>query len=182
MRPTRRDLRSRIWSAGGKALVRRLRVVASKGVKWALEGHEDLDGNVESEQVEVFPGVGFYSRPKAGRRVEAVVLKVGGESGHPAIVATRDQDGVKALGALAADESAVFNSLAHVTIKASGEVHIAAIGGTAAALATKADLDSLKSTINGWTPVANDGGAALKSALLELFPSWPVGTTKLRGE
>ena len=27
------------------------------------------------------------------------------------------------------------------------------------------DLNNLKSAINGWTPVANDGGAALKSAL-----------------
>jgi hypothetical protein len=43
------------------------------------------------------------------------------------------------------------------------------------AIATKvaAQLDALKDAINGWTPVANDGGAALKTALSALFASWP---------
>ncbi len=35
-------------------------------------------------------------------------------------------------------------------------------------------LSALKSAINGWTPVPNDGGAALKTALSTLFTSgWP---------
>jgi hypothetical protein len=36
-----------------------------------------------------------------------------------------------------------------------------------------ANLDALKSAINSWTPVPNDGGAALKVILTALFASWP---------
>lgn len=34
-------------------------------------------------------------------------------------------------------------------------------------------LTALKNAINGWTPVPNDGGAALKTALATLFTTWP---------
>lgn len=42
-----------------------------------------------------------------------------------------------------------------------------------------AQLAALKSAIAGWTPVPNDGGAALKAALTALFtgpPVWPAST------
>jgi hypothetical protein len=47
-----------------------------------------------------------------------------------------------------------------------------------------AQLNALKSAINGWTPVPNDGGAALKTALTSLFSSWPgpVAATKVKAE
>lgn len=43
-------------------------------------------------------------------------------------------------------------------------------------------LTALKDAINGWTPVPNDGGAALKTALTSLFATWPgsVAATKLQ--
>lgn len=143
MRHTKRDLRERLrggatpGATAVRALVRRLRVVASAGVHWALEGHEDADGNVESDDVEVFPGVGLYARAKASHRVEAIAVKVGGAD-HPVIVATRNQDGIKILGDLEEDEAAIFTSVAMVKIKANGEVLIGSIDGTFAALA-KAD-------------------------------------------
>lgn len=37
-----------------------------------------------------------------------------------------------------------------------------------------AQLDALKQAIVGWTPVASDGGAALKTALTTLFTTWPA--------
>jgi hypothetical protein len=42
----------------------------------------------------------------------------------------------------------------------------------------------LKTTITNWAPVANDGGAALKAALMALFASWPttVAATKVKGK
>lgn len=48
-----------------------------------------------------------------------------------------------------------------------------------------AQLEALRDAIAGWTPVPNDGGAALKTALTALFvgpPAWPasVAAEKLR--
>jgi hypothetical protein len=44
------------------------------------------------------------------------------------------------------------------------------------------DLVALKQAITSWTPVAGDGGAALKTILTALFASWPVGSTKVKAE
>lgn len=54
--------------------------------------------------------------------------------------------------------------------------------GATSAVALKSDLDALKSAINSWTPVAMDGGAALKAALTALFATWPVCATKAKAE
>lgn len=183
MRHTRRDLRERLWQAARQSLIRRFRVAASAGVQWLLEGHEDLDGNLERDEVEVFSGVGFYSRPAAGHRTEAIVALVGGEPGHPVIVATRDQDGVKAIGDLAEDETAIFTSQAIVKIGADGSVEIRSLGGAAAALATKADLDALITTFNGHTHVYAPGpGTPLPTALPVAQAPPSSGTTTLKAQ
>lgn len=52
---------------------------------------------------------------------------------------------------------------------------------TAALLALKSDLTTLKSAISGTVVVANDGGASFKATLLTALSSWPVGTTKVKG-
>jgi hypothetical protein len=51
---------------------------------------------------------------------------------------------------------------------------------TAALLALKSDLATLKTAISNAVIVANDGGASFKSTLLTALSSWPVGTTKVR--
>jgi hypothetical protein len=48
-------------------------------------------------------------------------------------------------------------------------------------LATKADLDALKSAISGAATTPNDGGAAFKAAILSALSSWPTGTQVLKG-
>jgi hypothetical protein len=54
------------------------------------------------------------------------------------------------------------------------------------AMASKVDaaLGALKTTISAWMPLPGDGGAALKTALLALFASWPApvgsGLVKVR--
>jgi hypothetical protein len=51
------------------------------------------------------------------------------------------------------------------------------LGGAAAtqAAAMKSDLDALHTALASWTPVAGDGGAALKAILTTLFGTgWPV--------
>jgi hypothetical protein len=57
--------------------------------------------------------------------------------------------------------------------------------GGAAPLLPLAQAEALRDAINSWTPVANDGGAALKVKLTALFagpPTWPQGTTVLKGK
>lgn len=59
-------------------------------------------------------------------------------------------------------------------------------GTDSVALASKvtSQLNALKSAINGWTPIANDGGAALKTALSALFSTWPgsVGSATVKAK
>lgn len=54
----------------------------------------------------------------------------------------------------------------------------------ASATLVSAALQALKAVFDGWTPVANDGGAALKTALGLALSSWPpnLAVTKLKAE
>jgi hypothetical protein len=131
MRQSVRSLRDRFEgpSALVGELVRRMRLVATAAVVWTIEGLIDDDGSAESDEAEVFPGIGFYARPKATDATEVILLKVGGASGHGVIVATRNQDGIKRIGAFGADETIVFNSTTAIKIGADGSIQIGAIGG-----------------------------------------------------
>jgi hypothetical protein len=56
-------------------------------------------------------------------------------------------------------------------------------GPVAMAVATQARLDSLASALNGWVPVPNDGGGALKAALSSwLAGSNDVASTNLKAD
>jgi phage gp45-like len=135
--------------------------------------------------VEVFSGVGFYSRPKAGSKPEVIVVNVGGEDGHPVVVATRD---LSIQVSLAEDETAIFNSSAVVKVAANGDVLVRAksggsvsvdAGGTAEAVAFWKGIEDLKTIFGDWVVVPNDGGQALKT----LLDSWsPTGTGVLKAE
>lgn len=130
MRGSVRMLRDRVSGSAAlvQSLVRRMRLAATSAVAWTIEGLIDDDGEVETDEAEVFPGIGFYARPHPGDAAEVIVLKVGGASGHGVIVATRNQDGIKRIGALGADETIVFNSTTAVRIAADGTISIGAIG------------------------------------------------------
>lgn len=172
-------------AAAFRGLVRRVAIgTLTSSRLWNLLGYEVAPGSREAfDRVETFQGIGFAARPRTGKG-EAIVLNVGGRAGHPVVVATREIESEP--DDLSADETSLHNSSAQVLVTEDGEVHVRdRSGGVAVALATKADLDNLKAAIQGWTPVPNDGGAALKAALLALFtgpPTWPAGTTKLRGQ
>lgn len=58
-----------------------------------------------------------------------------------------------------------------------GQIH----AGGSAALATKADLDALKSAISGAAVLAGDGGATFKANIMSALATWPTGTTTLKG-
>ncbi|MCA9678840.1 MAG: phage baseplate assembly protein [Myxococcales bacterium] len=163
-----------------RGALRRVVVDLTTKAAWRVLGYL-VDGDQESFRAEVFSGIGFWARPPADGRPEAIVANVGGYE-HPVIIATRDQKTRAAIAELEADETAIFTSTATVVIKADGTVEVRSATGTAVPLALLSDLAALKSAIEGWTPAPNDGGAALQTALTALFTSWPVGTTVLKGE
>lgn len=188
-RQTRQSLRERSGhgSVGEskrrvRSMVRRMSVAASSGVLWALDGFRDFAGNVEREDAEAFEGIGFASRPAPGDNAEVIALKVGGESGHSVIVATRNRDSFKVLQegeGLAEGETAIHSGKSMVKIKADGTIEIGSIGGVRQALATLGDIEGLKAVFDAWVVPGTDGGAALKTAL----EAWsPTGTKKVRGE
>lgn len=111
-----------------RGMIRRLVVKLTQATGlWQLLGFEDADGNEELlNDVETFPGIGFSSRPKAGSRAEVVVVRIGGESGHPVIVATRDRS-IEI--SLEEDETAIFNSTGTVVkITKDGIVELGGVG------------------------------------------------------
>jgi phage gp45-like len=167
----------------GRTMLRRLAVKVTTKALWQLLGHDD-----ETEDaVEVFSGIGFYSRPSDDGSPEVVLAKIGGSSDHPVIVATRDERTRQALEEardLAKDESIVFNSLAFVRVKADGTIEAASAGGTAVALATKADVDALQVAIDTHThtvPIIGAAGTTPTTTPLVGMPA-AAGTAKFKGE
>jgi phage gp45-like len=89
---------------------------------------------------------------------------------------------------LADGETAIFASEgdAIIILRANGTIEVT--GGTvkigdsaAAALAKAAAISDLQTAINGWVPVPNDGGAALKAALVTWLANTTYSTTKAKG-
>lgn len=122
MRESVESLRIRTSQAATalRGMVRRLVVAATKSSGlWQLLGFEGIENEKETfDAVEDFShGVGFYARPKKDAKAEAVVVNVGGESGHPTIVGSRD---LKTQPAIDEDETVMFNSQRVVKLKADG--------------------------------------------------------------
>lgn len=164
------------------AMARRMAITLTSKVLWQLGGFRLPDGSQEVINAEPFTGAGFYSRPPASGQPEAIVINIESASA-PMIIAIRDEKTRAAIvGALQLGETAIYTDKSLFKINADGTMEGRSAGGSAGFLGTLADLQALKSAIQGWTPVANDGGAALKTALTTLFANWPVGTTKLKGE
>lgn len=188
MRTTARKFRERASEAmhGLRDLARRLAVSLS-GDMWQLEGYTDpVTGKAEVfEGVEVFQGIGIRSRPRRGAG-EVVVLNLGGGA-HPVVVATRDREIEVALDE---DETAIFNSNAVVKILKTGEVLVRAKsgaevivddGGGAAALATKGDLDGIRTWLLTHTHTGVTTGAGT-SAGPAAPPPAVAGTLVLRAK
>lgn len=161
-----------------RSLLRRMTVSLHKGRLWQVVGHI-IGSETETSDCEPFQGIGFAARPDSSERAEAIVAQLG-DSRHVVIVATRNEDARRIWDALIlANTASMFNNLVIVRCTEDGTVEAHSEGGTAVPLATKADLDALRSAISGAVIVPNDGGAALKTAML----TWtPVGTSVLKGE
>lgn len=164
-----------------RGMVRRVVVKLTTKVAWQLLGFDSPAGK-NTFNSELFPGIGYYSRPPAnGTKVEAIVLSVGSEASTPAIVATRDEATRAAVaGDLKDDETAVFNSRAIVRINQDGTIEARSAGGTAVSLATKADLQALVNYITSTMVITCPAGTSTPGATPA--PPNPTGTTKLKGE
>lgn len=168
-------------------MVRRWVITLTNEVLWQLTGFELPDGNggtfKEVRQAEVFSGIGFFSRPPRDGSPEAITAAIHGDANALAIVGTRDEaTRAKVAGDLAEDETATFNSQSILAHRANGTIEARSADGSAGPLSPHADMQALADVFRRWTPVAGDGGAALKTALMDLLRSWPTGTKVLKGE
>jgi phage gp45-like len=180
MRPTTHNLRPPASDGIVRNLVRRLKVSLTKAVgRWQLLGLLGLDGERETfDDVEVFQGIGFASRPAAGGKPEAVVVHVRAEGGHPVIIATRDKTTQPELDE---DETQVSNSKVRVRMTAAGEI-LADDGSGAVELATKADVQALRDALTSHTHQYSPGpGAAAPTGPGPALAS-PTGTTVFKAK
>lgn len=168
-----------------RGMIRRVAISLTAKALWQFIGFRLPDGTQETRTVEPFTGIGHYARPPNSGTPEAIVVMVG-DAKNPMIIAVRDEKTRSAIaGAIAQDETMLFNSQSVVYIKADGSIEVRSSTGTAVALATLADLQALIDIFVNWTPVPMDGGAALKAAItayISAHSTWPVGTKKLKGE
>lgn len=130
-------------------MIGRMLVRVTRGDVWNLEGRTLISGEKETVRAQVFHGIGRIARPKAGRNVEAIVVREGAAAENPTIVAHRDLDTQKAVfpNGIGEDEQAVFNSVTLVYNRSNGTVEIRTPGGTALALPTLAEHNALRSFV-----------------------------------
>ena len=169
-------------------LVRRMTLSLTSRALWQVTGHLLLDKRVEAHDVEAFTGVGFYARPKAGNRVDAIVIFPDGAA-YPVAIAFRDQDTWKKVASdLAEGETQIHNDECVVRMKADGTIEARAYNGAATKLPTFADVETIRNQVNnhahgagtynapsGGGPVTGNSGAAPAVTA-------PVGTTKFKAQ
>lgn len=137
----------------------------------------------DSQQAQVFTPVGYYARP-AARGARALAVR--GQNGRTlAVFAFQDPEG--RIVELAEDERAVANDAAEIIVRANGEVHVRAAGGTAMPLARKADVDALWAYLNQqFDPATGHVHATPSGATTTITSAAAIGsaegTTILRGQ
>lgn len=138
------------------------------------------------DDVERFQPYGFSSVPLAG--AEGVVVHPGGDGGH-AIAVVVDDRRYRPTGKPGGHVCIYHRTGAIVEFSEEGDIvatpaagRHALLGGASASdpPALSSELADLKIRIANWTPVPNDGGASLKTAV---FSGWSVpGATKVKVE
>jgi phage gp45-like len=179
-----------------RGMVRRMTVTLTSRL-WQLTGFTLLDGKPETFSAEAFTGIGFFARPPASGKPEAIVIMIGADGDAPVITAVRDEKTRQAIaGALKADETAAFNSQVILHMTENGEIHGRAKNGVAVSLALKSDVVAVDNkyanhlhATNGTGPVATvlPNPAYPGSSPDPLIPGLPlagagiVGTSVLKG-
>lgn len=100
------------------------------------------------------------------------------ENGNPVIIGYLNKNQIADIGdyrTYSTDENGVVQTYIHLKndgimeIGGTGDNMIRFTNTKAVTDEFKSDLNTLKTAISGWVPVANDGGAALKAALATWF-------------
>ena len=164
-----------------RTMLRRMSVGHSANGLWQLLGYVDGEYEDTEDDTPVFEGIGIAARPAVDSSgAEVIVAKVGGKSGHAVVIATRDES-IRI--EIDEDEIAIFNSVSQVRIRANGEIEAGSRGGTFEALATKAELKTVRDELHrhehayipglGSVTTPTTGGPSVTS---------PTGTLWLMGE
>ena len=187
-----RDLIAQIDKAIGRALRNRMANLAARGVVQLVSAAGKLQklqvGVLKDEDIddaEHFEPYGFTSVPLGG--AEAALIFPNGDRSHPIAIAVTDRR--YRPGGGQPGEVTVYNFTgAKITFTKDGNIIATPapggkvkIGSAAAAdpPALSSELADLKSRIDSWMPVANDGGASLK----DVFSAWSTpGATKVETE
>lgn len=166
--------------AAVKGMVRRMTVTLTSKL-WQVAGFKLLDGKTEAFAAEAFTGIGFFARPPASGKPEAIVIMLSGDGDAPVITAVRDEKTRAAIaGALKPDESAVFNSQVILHMTDTGEIRARTKNGVAVSLALKSDVQAVVTAHNAHTHGGVTVGTAVTSVASALSAS-PTGTTCLKG-
>lgn len=169
-----------------KNMIRRVVPDKTAGGLWGILGYEtedDCEGD-GAEPVDVFQGIGIYARPGPDDRSEAVMVLVGGEAQHDALIALRNEDArrryVDFFGDIKAGEVAIFPSRGdcRIILKQDGTIEIGGLDPQA--LTTVADAGRLQTFIETHTHAIKGGGA--EPTLTPIPPPGIVGTTRFKGE
>lgn len=165
------------WFAEIANTVRRMAITLTTQALWQLAGVRNLDGSTETINIEPFLGIGLFARPPSSGSPEAIVVFAGGPKAG-AIVAVRDEKTRQAIaGALAQDETMLFNSKAVVYAKADGTIEARSASGVALELATKADVTALANFVQALF-VGGSGSAVVPPGTVPQ----PAGTTVFKAE
>lgn len=158
-------------------MVRRMAISLTSKVLWQLVGFQLPDGSKETINAEPFTGIGFYARPPISGKPEAIVMSLG-DASAPVIVAARDEKTRAAIvGSLQVGETATYTDKAIVYLKSDGTIEARSASGTAAPLATKADLTALANFVQGLL-VGGSGSAPIPPGTVPQ----PTGTLKFKAE
>ena len=140
--------------------------------------------------VERLQSYGLTSNPPSGS--EAVVAYLGGNRDHGVVIVC--DNGAFRVTGLASGEVSIWSQYEQqILLKADGSVEITApagvsvgTGSDSVAMAAKVDAlwNAFYTMFSAWTPVAQDGGAALKTAFTAAFSSPPasVASTNLKAD
>ncbi len=175
--PTERTLRG---------MIRRMVITLTDKVLWQLLGQRGGQGGDEVIDVEVFPGIGFFARPPASGKPEAIVAAIAGAAKARVAIATRDektrQEAVAALpnGELGEGEVLVYTPVALIHVRANSTVEIRTLGGTAEKLPTWADFTALRTWIQNTMVIATPSGNSTPGTTTA--PPTPAGTTVLKAQ
>jgi hypothetical protein len=130
-------------------VIRRMKISLTSETFWQGVGVLLLDRQTkQTTRAEVFPGIGFFSRPHPAANAEEIVAYESGAE-NPYVVATRDEGTRRKVAKLDQDETAMFNTKAifHATKAGNLLAYLAGHIADAVGLAKTSELNDLRAFV-----------------------------------